>query len=86
MTVHYEIFGVPDPYEIQEVDTKPIVLGSLTVDENEMLNKLLDTGIQPKKCNKQLSASTGSVRDLSRVKTELMDKPAQQTPPHLLQR
>ena len=62
VTVHYEIFGVPDPYEIQEIDTKPIVLGSLTADENKMLHKLLDTGIQPKKCSKQLSASAGSVK------------------------
>ena len=32
--VQYEIFGIPDLYEVEEVDTKLQVLGTLTSDEN----------------------------------------------------
>ena len=88
VTVQYEIFGIPDPYEIQEVNTKPLVLDSLTADENGTLNKLLDTGIQPNKIQKavtvsavrRVSSRADSVKDLSRVKRELDTKPAQQQP------
>ena len=46
VTVQYEIFGVLDPYEVQEVDTKPQVIGTLTSHESETLNKLMGMGIK----------------------------------------
>ena len=73
VTVQYEISGVLDPYEIQEVDTKPQVIGSLTSDESETLNKLMGRGIKMmcKIQQAQPSASAGSPDELPCIKKEL---------------
>ena len=78
VTTQYEIFGVPNPLEVQVLDTKPEIIGTLTADENATLDTLLKTGLE-KKAKSVLSASAGSSRDLERVKTELADSstPAQ---------
>ena len=73
VTVQYEIFGVPDPYEVQEMDSKPQVIGTLTSDESETLDKLMGTGIKMmcKTQQAQPSASAGSPDELPHVKKEL---------------
>ena len=70
VTVQYEIFGVPDPYEVQEMDTKPQILGTLTFDENETLDKLMGTELNTMSMT-QLSASAGSQEEIPQVKWEL---------------
>ena len=68
--VQYEIFGVPDPYEVQEMDTKPQILGTLTFDESETLDKLMGTELNTMS-KTQPSASAGSPEEIPRVKWEL---------------
>ena len=63
VTTQYEIFGVPNPLEVQVLDTKPEIIGTLTADENATLDTLLKTGLENKGKTKP-SASTGSSRDL----------------------
>ena len=71
--MQYEIFGVLDPYEVQEMDTKPQVIDTLTSDESETLDKLMGMGIKMmcKTQQAQLSASAGSPDELPYVKKEL---------------
>ena len=70
VTVQYEIFGVPDPHEVQEMDTKPQILGTLTSDESETLDKLMGTRLN-QMSKAQPSASAGSSEEIPQVKREL---------------
>ena len=45
VNTQFEIFRVDTPIEVKAVDTKPLVVGSLTSDEEETLNKLMDQGL-----------------------------------------
>ena len=56
VNTQYEIFGMDTPVEVNAVDTKPVVVGSLTSDEEETSNKLMDQGL----VNAQTSMTTGS--------------------------
>ena len=85
VTIQYEIFGVPNPLEVQEQDMKPQLLGTLTTDENDTLDKLLQTRLNTK--SKRLtSASAGSEKDLKQVKNELGETTtkSQDKLPHML--
>ena len=84
VTYEYEIFGVSSPLNIDIVDMKPQIIGSLTADEESTLSQLMSTGLKsgtsksaPSK-RPSASASARSERDLERVKKE-MDIP----PPHI---
>ena len=62
-----EIFWVDIPIKASAVDTKSIVVGSLTSDKEEMSNKLVDQGLDnapipptTQSQNRQASASFGS--------------------------
>ena len=77
VTVQYEIFGIPDLYKVEEVDTKPQILGTLTSDENETLEKLMGMGLGTSQHSKSsasastsTSASARSQKDLNMLKTE----------------
>ena len=70
VTVQYEIFSIPDPYEVEEVDTKPQVIGTLTSNENDTLEKLMGLGLRTTQTEKP-SASAGSQKDLPRLKAKL---------------
>ena len=77
VTYEYEIFGVSSPLNIDVVDTKPQIIGSLTADEESTLSQLMSTSLKtvavksiPSK-RVSASASAGSERDLDRVKREL---------------
>ena len=77
VTYEYEIFGVSSPLNIDVVDTKPQIIGSLTADEESTLSQLMSTGLKtvavksiPSK-RASASASAGSERDFERVKREL---------------
>ena len=52
---------------------KPLIVGSLTTDENETLEYLLSTGIRSKSSQEHNvpSASAGSEREIPRVEKEL---------------
>ena len=76
VTYEYEIFGVSS-LNIDVVDMKPQIIGSLTADEEATLSQLMSTGLKtvglksnPSK-KASASASAGSERDLERVKREL---------------
>ena len=75
VTYEYEIFGISSPLNIDVVDMKPQIIGSLTADEESTLSQLMSTGLKTTgvKSNpsKKVSASAGSERDLERVKREL---------------
>ena len=70
VTYEYKIFGVSSPLNIDVIDTKPQIIGSLTVDEE---SQLLNTGLKPNSppTQKKVSASIGLESDLKRVKREL---------------
>ena len=76
-TYEKEIFGVGSPVNIDIVDTKPSVIGSLMADEEEALSQLLNMGLQGSKvalgpdAPHVASAGARSERDLNRVKEEL---------------
>ena len=69
----YAVFGITQLLEDREVETKPLMVGSLTAKENKTLECLMLTGIgswsRPKSSSP--SASAGSERDLQCVKKEL---------------
>ena len=74
INTQFEIFGVDRPVEVSTVDTKPIVVGSLTSDEEEMLNKLMDQRLDDVSTpsmtltqNRQASASYGSQCEMERT-------------------
>ena len=73
VTYEYEIFGVSSPLNVDIVDMKLQIIGSLTADEVSTLSQLLNTGLKPNilPTQKKTSASTRSVSDLDRVKREL---------------
>ena len=73
VTYEYEIFGVSSPLNVDVVDTKLQIIGSLTADEESTLSQLLNTGLKPNisPTQKKASASAGSVSDLDGVKREL---------------
>ena len=77
VTYEYEIFGVSSPLNIDIVDMKPQIIGSLTADEESTLSQLMSTGLKPVAVktvpSKRLSASASarSERDLERVKREM---------------
>ena len=52
----FKIFGMDTPVEVNAVDTKPVVVGLLTFNEEETLNKLMDQGL----VNAPASMTTGS--------------------------
>ena len=47
VTYEYEIFGVSSPLNIDILDTKPQIIGSLTADEESTLSQLMSTGLKP---------------------------------------
>ena len=47
VTYEYEIFGIISPLNIDIIDTKPQIIGSLTVDEESTLSQLFNTGLKP---------------------------------------
>ena len=69
----YAIFGITQSLDDQEVETKPLILGSLTSEESKTLDCLWDIGLSPPSRSKSSSpsASTGSEQDLQCVKKEL---------------
>ena len=69
----YAIFGITELLEERKVETKPLIISSLTSKENETLDCLMDIGISPQSRSKSSnpSASAGSERDLQHVKKEL---------------
>ena len=77
VTYEYEIFGISSPLNIDVVDTKPQIIGSLTADEESTLSQLMSTslkttGVKSNPAKKaSASASAGSERYLERVKREL---------------
>ena len=70
VTCEYEIFGVSSPLNIDVIDMKPQIIGSLTVDEESTLSQLMAIGLKSTS-KKKASASAGSENDLKRVKREL---------------
>ena len=42
-TYEYEIFGLGSPINIDVVETKPLIIGTLTADEDNTLAQLLET-------------------------------------------
>ena len=77
VTYEYEIFSISSPLNIDVVDTKAQIIGSLTADEESTLSQLMSTGLKTtgvkSNASKKVSASAsaGSERDLERVKREL---------------
>ena len=77
VTYEYEIFSVSSPLNIDVVDTKPQIIGSLTADEESTLSQLMSTGLKSagvkSTTSKKVSASAsaGSESDLERVRREL---------------
>ena len=75
VTYEYEIFSISSPLNINVVDTKPQVIGSLTADEESTLSQLMSTGLKPTDVkstpSKKVSTSAGSESDLERVKREV---------------
>ena len=73
VTYEYEIFGVSSPLNVDVVDMKPLIIGSLTADEELTLSQLLNMGLKPNvsQTQKKASASAVSESDLDRVKREL---------------
>ena len=65
----YTIFGLTQATD--EPETKPFIVGSLMSEENEALNYLLNTGINPKPEHWIPSASARSEMDIPRVEKEL---------------
>ena len=80
MLVEYEIFGVPESINVEQVDTKSIVTGTLTAEEDETLTQLLETGLSvhvsenksDKSVNVSASASAGGPKDILRLEWELV--------------
>ena len=70
VTYEYEIFGISSPSNIDIIDTKPQIIGILTVDEESTLSQLMTTGLKSTPA-KKASASAGSESDLKRVKREI---------------
>ena len=70
VTYEYEIFGISSPFNIDIMDMKPQIIGSLTADEESTLSQLMTTGLKSTP-SKKASASAGSESDLKRVKREL---------------
>ena len=71
--VDYMIFGITQQLDEQESKTKPLIIGSLTAEENETVDCLFDP-VQSPQSRSHLaspSASVGSDKDLQRVKKEL---------------
>ena len=68
-SLHYEIFRVSEQDTEPKEDSKPVIVGCLTAQENETLDTLLNTGLGSP--STAVSASTGSEQDLPRVKREL---------------
>ena len=71
VNTHFEIFGVGTPIEVSAVDTKSMVVRSLTSDEEETLNKLMDQGLDnaptplaTQSQNRQASASFSSQHEM----------------------
>ena len=48
-TYEYEIFGLGSPINIDVVETKPLIIGTFMVDEDNMLAQLLETGLDTPK-------------------------------------
>ena len=75
VTYEYEIFSISSPLNIDVVDTKPQIIGSLTADEESTLSQLMSTGLKSAGVkstpSKKVSTSAGSESDLERVKREL---------------
>ena len=75
VTYEYEIFGISSPLNIDVVDMKPQVIGSLTADKESTLSQLRSTDLKPADVestpSEKASASAGSESDLERVKREL---------------
>ena len=69
----YEIFGVSSPLNVDVVDTKLLIIGRLSADEESTLSQLLDMSLKPNvsQTQKKVSASAGSESDLDRVKRGL---------------
>ena len=42
--IKYEIFGVPESVNVEQVETKSVVLGTFTAEEDETLSQLFETG------------------------------------------
>ena len=73
VTYEYKIFGVSSPLNVDVVDMKLLIIGSLTGDEESTLSQLLNMGLKPNvsQTQKKASASAASEGDLDRVKREL---------------
>ena len=78
--VKYEIFGVLESIDVEQVDTKWVVLGTL-IAEDETLTQLLETGLSVhvsenkthKSANVSASASVGGAKDTLRLEPELAE-------------
>ena len=68
----YAIFGIEQQQNVDS-EMKPLIVGSLTTDENETLEHLLSTGIRSKSSQEHNvpSASAGSEMEIPRVEKEL---------------
>ena len=92
VNTQFEIFGVDTPIEVKAVDTKPLVVGSLTSDEEEMLNELMNQGLDnlptpmmSKTQNRQASASYGSQHEMesANIKQEQHQSSSSLRPPRI---
>ena len=61
--VSFQIFGVPELVDIN-MDAKPVAIGTLSLDEQETLNKLLSTGITQYSAAPSTSATSATVLQL----------------------
>ena len=74
-SLEYAIFGIMESGEPTGVEKKPLVVGTLTADEDKTLSYLLNMGISQNisqtETYRHSSASAGSKRELPRVECEL---------------
>ena len=72
--LEYAIFGTIQSEELSDIEMKPLIVGSLTADEDTTLNYLLNTAISRNISQTELprctSPSAGSKRELPRVEHE----------------
>ena len=75
--IKYEIFGVPESVNVEQVDTKSVVLGTLMAEENGTLTQLLEMGLSVHVSENRMdkstcvSASAGGPNDIPKLEREL---------------